>query len=98
MMPINPCGIDDAERMPATTRRAQSCGAWDIFKRKRFTPAAIIRAIISGESVAGPKVAMILVLRELVTWRAYLWGKGTEMLKETAKDALAAVINTSDWL
>jgi hypothetical protein len=32
-----------------------------MFRRNTFTPPAIIFAIISGDSVAGPSVAIILV-------------------------------------
>ena len=48
---------------PRTTRRTQSCGAWDMFRRKMLTPASISLPIISAESVAGPRVEMIFVLR-----------------------------------
>src|SRR5262249_31341552 len=52
-----------AARMSFTTRRTQSRGACDILRRKTLTPASISRPSISGESVAGPRVAMILVRR-----------------------------------
>src|SRR5260221_11369467 len=52
-----------AERMSCTMRRTQSCGACDMFRRKTSTPRWISWLSISGESVAGPSVAMILVFR-----------------------------------
>ena len=43
--------------------RTQSCGAWLMFSRKIFAPAAIIACKTSADSVAGPRVQMILVFR-----------------------------------
>lgn len=47
--------------MALTMVRVQSCAPWDILRRKMLTPAAIILRIISGDSVAGPRVAIIFV-------------------------------------
>ena len=65
MMPTNFFRAADWVRMSGTTRRTQSCGACDMFRRKMFTPASMSLPIISAESVAGPSVAMIFVLRRL---------------------------------
>ena len=50
-------------RMSLNTRRTQSCGAWDMFRRKTLTPASMSLPIMSAESVAGPSVETILVVR-----------------------------------
>ena len=43
--------------------RTQSCGAWLMLSRKTLTPASISARSLSGDSVAGPRVEMILVFR-----------------------------------
>src|SRR5438309_2499953 len=63
-MPTNLCWAAAAERMSAPTRRTHSWVACDIFNRKMLTPHSVSLPIISAASVAGPRVAMILVLRE----------------------------------
>src|SRR5260370_25854865 len=50
--------------MPLTTRRTQSCGACDMFRRRTSTPRWTSWVSISAEFVAGSSVAMILVLRK----------------------------------
>src|SRR5688572_14497465 len=52
-----------AARTSLTTRRTQSCVACDMFRRTMLVPESISFPIISAESVAGPRVAMIFVLR-----------------------------------
>ena len=56
----------DILRMSFTTVRTQSCGAWLILRRKILAPAKIKARSLSGESVAGPSVQMILVFRMAV--------------------------------
>src|ERR1043165_5004761 len=62
-MPINRWRALAAARMSPTTRRTQSCCECDMLSRKTLTPASMSRPSISGESVAGPRGAVILVLR-----------------------------------
>ena len=50
-------------RMRGTTVRTHSWVPWLMFNRKTLAPAAMRRASTSGESVAGPRVQIILVLR-----------------------------------
>ena len=50
-------------RMRGTIMRTQSCVAWLMFSRKILAPASIIACKTSADSVAGPRVQMILVLR-----------------------------------
>ena len=52
-----------ALRMRGTMARTQSWGAWLMLSRKQFTPVSMRLRSISGDSVAGPSVAMIFVLR-----------------------------------
>ena len=54
---------EDMLRIFFTTVRTQSCGAWLMLSRKILAPARIRARSFSGESVAGPRVQMILVFR-----------------------------------
>src|ERR1043166_4176495 len=67
MMPIDILRATAASRMFDTTRRTQSCDECDMFSRAIFMPASIILPIISADSVAGPRVATIFVLRIAAT-------------------------------
>src|SRR5918993_3384796 len=51
-------------RMVSTFSRRRSRGRWLMLRRNTSAPASCSRAIISGLSEAGPRVAMILVRRE----------------------------------
>src|SRR6185503_10223647 len=64
-MPVKRDRLADSARMSLNTRRTQSCGAWDMLRRKTFTPASMSLPIISAESVAGPSVETIFVCRKL---------------------------------
>ncbi len=63
MMPTDIWRAVAASRIAATTRRTQSCDECDMLSRAIFMPASINLPIISAESVAGPRVATIFVLR-----------------------------------
>ena len=54
------------ERIEGTIFLTQSWLAWLMLSRKMLTPARIISRRRSGVSEAGPRVAMILVLRRMV--------------------------------
>src|SRR5277367_3267311 len=53
----------EISRINLATFRTQSCGAWDMLKRKTLTPRAISSVRAAGVAVAGPRVAMIFVRR-----------------------------------
>src|SRR6187402_3254873 len=44
---------------------AHSCLAWLMLRRKTLVPSSMSFPIISSDSVAGPKVMMIFVLRDM---------------------------------
>ncbi len=54
----------DAAQDLRTRSRSRSFGRWLILRRNTSAPASKSLAIISGDSEAGPKVAMIFVRRE----------------------------------
>ena len=54
---------EETVRIFFTTARTQSCGAWLMLRRKILAPANTKARSFSGESVAGPRVQMILVFR-----------------------------------
>src|SRR5271154_3259602 len=53
----------EISRIDLATVRTQSCGAWDMLKRKMFTPSFMSCSRAGGVQVAGPRVMMILVRR-----------------------------------